>query len=47
MGGTPVRRHTLAEVIRDRQEAGRIVGRVDRARPDKLLAGRDPFAGKP
>ncbi|MFE9609198.1 YiaA/YiaB family inner membrane protein [Streptomyces sp. NPDC006012] len=34
---------TLAKVIRDRQEAGRIVNRVDQARLEKLLAEHDPF----
>ncbi len=34
---------TLAKVIRDRQEAGQIVSRVDQARVDKLLAAHDPF----
>ncbi|MEU0336119.1 YiaA/YiaB family inner membrane protein [Streptomyces sp. NPDC006193] len=34
---------TLAKVIRDRQEAGQIVSRVDQARLEKLLAGHDPF----
>ena len=34
---------TLAKVIRDRQEAGQIVSRVDQARLDKLLADHDPF----
>ncbi|QKW05679.1 hypothetical protein HUT18_04070 [Streptomyces sp. NA04227] len=34
---------TLAKVIRDRQEAGQIVSRVDQARVDKLLAEHDPF----
>ncbi|MBL1114331.1 hypothetical protein JK364_18300 [Streptomyces sp. 110] len=34
---------TLAKVIRDRQEAGQIVSRVDQARVDKLLANHDPF----
>ncbi|OIJ92510.1 YiaA/YiaB family inner membrane protein [Streptomyces colonosanans] len=34
---------TLAKVIRDRQEAGRIVSRVDQARMEKLLAEHDPF----
>ncbi|MFE9663609.1 YiaA/YiaB family inner membrane protein [Streptomyces sp. NPDC005955] len=34
---------TLAKVIRDRQEADRIVSRVDQARVDKLLAAHDPF----
>ncbi|MFF8969225.1 YiaA/YiaB family inner membrane protein [Streptomyces sp. NPDC014995] len=34
---------TLAKVIRDRQEAGHIVSRVDQARLEKLLAEHDPF----
>ncbi|AUG79020.1 hypothetical protein CFP65_4266 [Kitasatospora sp. MMS16-BH015] len=34
---------TLAKVIRDRQEDGAIVTRVDQARLDKLLAEHDPF----
>ncbi|MFF9196374.1 YiaA/YiaB family inner membrane protein [Streptomyces sp. NPDC014779] len=34
---------TLAKVVRDRQEAGQIVSRVDQARLDKLLAEHDPF----
>ncbi|MFF8943862.1 YiaA/YiaB family inner membrane protein [Streptomyces sp. NPDC014864] len=34
---------TLAKVIRDRQEAGQIVSRVDQARLEKLLADHDPF----
>jgi hypothetical protein len=34
---------TLAKIIRDRQEAGQIVSRVDQARPEKLLAEHDPF----
>ncbi|MEU6574561.1 YiaA/YiaB family inner membrane protein [Streptomyces sp. NPDC046805] len=34
---------TLAKVIRDRQEAGQIVSRVDQARLEKLLAEYDPF----
>ncbi|MCQ8187182.1 MULTISPECIES: YiaA/YiaB family inner membrane protein [Streptomyces] len=34
---------TLAKVIRDRQEAGQIVSRVDQARVEKLLANHDPF----
>ncbi|MFI9613956.1 YiaA/YiaB family inner membrane protein [Streptomyces sp. NPDC052023] len=34
---------TLAKVIRDRQEAGQIVSRVDQARLDRLLAEHDPF----
>ncbi|MFF3502792.1 YiaA/YiaB family inner membrane protein [Streptomyces sp. NPDC003247] len=37
---------TLAKVVRDRQEAGRIVSRVDQARLEKLLAEHDPFAEK-
>lgn len=32
---------TLAKVIRDRQEEGAIVSRVDQARLDKLLAEQD------
>ncbi|MFP3990258.1 YiaA/YiaB family inner membrane protein [Streptomyces sp. E11-3] len=34
---------TLAKVIRDRQEVGQIVSRVDQARLDKILAEHDPF----
>ncbi len=34
---------TLAKVIRDRQEAGALVSRVDQARLEKLLAEHDPF----
>ncbi|GGZ92824.1 hypothetical protein GCM10010389_34190 [Streptomyces echinoruber] len=34
---------TLAKVIRDRQEAGQIVSRIDQARLEKLLAEHDPF----
>jgi hypothetical protein len=34
---------TLAKVIRDRQEVGQIVSRVDQARVEKLLAEHDPF----
>ncbi|AKN70168.1 YiaA/B two helix domain protein [Streptomyces sp. PBH53] len=34
---------TLAKVIRDRQEAGQLVSRVDQARLEKLLAEHDPF----
>ncbi|MHC0430544.1 YiaA/YiaB family inner membrane protein [Streptomyces sp. O3] len=33
----------LAKVIRDRQEVGQIVSRVDQARLDKILAEHDPF----
>jgi hypothetical protein len=32
---------TLAKVIRDRQEEATVVGRVDQARLDKLLAEQD------
>ncbi|MYV52837.1 YiaA/YiaB family inner membrane protein [Streptomyces sp. SID3212] len=34
---------TLAKVIRDRQEAGQIVSRVDQARLEKILAEHGPF----
>ncbi|GGW19346.1 hypothetical protein GCM10010501_55020 [Streptomyces libani subsp. rufus] len=34
---------TLAKVVRDRQEAGQLVSRVDQARLEKLLADHDPF----
>ncbi|RSS36762.1 YiaA/YiaB family inner membrane protein [Streptomyces sp. WAC08241] len=34
---------TLAKVVRDRQEAGQIVSRVDQARLEKFLAEHDPF----
>lgn len=34
---------TLAKVVRDRQEAGQIVSRVDQARLEKMLADHDPF----
>ncbi|MET9623137.1 MULTISPECIES: YiaA/YiaB family inner membrane protein [unclassified Streptomyces] len=34
---------TLAKVVRDRQEVGQIVSRVDQARLEKLLAEHDPF----
>jgi len=34
---------TLAKVVRDRQEVGQMVSRVDQARLDKLLAEHDPF----
>jgi hypothetical protein len=34
---------TLAKIIRDRQEAGQLVSRVDQARLEKLLAAHDPF----
>lgn len=34
---------TLAKTIRDRQEVTTVVGRVDQARVDKLLAEHDPY----
>lgn len=34
---------TLAKVIRDRQEAGQIINRVDQARLEKMLADYDPL----
>ncbi|MFJ6572894.1 YiaA/YiaB family inner membrane protein [Streptomyces sp. NPDC091292] len=34
---------TLAKVIRDRQEAGELVSRVDQARVENLLVRHDPF----
>jgi len=34
---------TLAKVVRDRQDTSTVVGRVDQARLDKLLAEHDPF----
>ncbi|MGC3002998.1 YiaA/YiaB family inner membrane protein [Streptomyces sp. G35A] len=34
---------TLSKVVRDRQEAGQIVQRVDQARLEKLLAEHDPL----
>ena len=34
---------TLAKVVRDRQEAGQIVNRVDQARLEKLLSEHDPL----
>ncbi|MFJ4921466.1 YiaA/YiaB family inner membrane protein [Streptomyces sp. NPDC088725] len=34
---------TLAKVVRDRQEAGQLVSRVDQARIEKILAEHDPF----
>lgn len=34
---------TLAKCVRDRQEVGQVVSRVDQARLDKLLAEHDPF----
>lgn len=38
---------TLAKCVRDRQETATIVGRVDQARLDKLLAEHDPFKVEP
>lgn len=35
---------TLAKTVRDRQEVTTVVGRVDQARVDKLLAEHDPYA---
>ncbi|MEV4639975.1 YiaA/YiaB family inner membrane protein [Actinoplanes sp. NPDC049548] len=34
---------TLAKCVRDQQEAGSVVRRVDQARMEKLLAEHDPF----
>lgn len=34
---------TLAKVVRDRQEAGMLVSRVDQARMEKILADHDPY----
>ena len=34
---------TLAKTIRDRQEAGSVLSRVDQARLEKLLAEHDPY----
>jgi hypothetical protein len=34
---------TLAKTVRDNQEAGTVVRRVDQARIDKLLNEHDPF----
>ncbi|WP_309032927.1 YiaA/YiaB family inner membrane protein [Streptomyces alfalfae] len=34
---------TLAKIVRDRQEAGQIVSRVEQARVEQLLAAHDPF----
>ncbi|MFD4367249.1 YiaA/YiaB family inner membrane protein [Rhodococcus sp. NPDC058521] len=34
---------TLAKVIRDQQEASSVLGRVDEARLEKLIAEHDPF----
>ncbi|MEU6816172.1 YiaA/YiaB family inner membrane protein [Streptomyces sp. NPDC046860] len=38
---------TLAKVIRDRQEAGEIVSRVDQARMEELLTAHDPYRKTP
>ncbi|MCB5182839.1 YiaA/YiaB family inner membrane protein [Streptomyces antimicrobicus] len=37
---------TLAKVVRDRQEAGQIVSRVDQARMEKIMVDYDPFQPK-
>ncbi|GAA2039155.1 hypothetical protein GCM10009839_46260 [Catenulispora yoronensis] len=34
---------TLSKVVRDKQEEAHLVGRVDRARLDKLLTEHNPF----
>ena len=34
---------TLAKVVRDKQEEAQIIGRVDRARLDKLITEHDPY----
>lgn len=34
---------TLAKVVRDRQEAGMLVSRVDQARMEKILSDHDPY----
>lgn len=34
---------TLAKVVRDKQEEVQLVGRVDKARLDKLLTEHDPY----
>ena len=34
---------TLAKVVRDRQEESQLIGRVDKARLDKLLTEHDPY----
>jgi hypothetical protein len=34
---------TLAKCVRDMQDAGTVVRRVDQARLDKILADHDPF----
>jgi hypothetical protein len=34
---------TLSKVVRDRQEESQLVGRVDKARLDKLLTEHDPY----
>jgi hypothetical protein len=37
----------LAKVVRDRQEENQIVGRVDKARLEKLLSEHDPYKVEP
>jgi hypothetical protein len=34
---------TLAKVVRDRQEATSVYGRIDQARVEKILSEHDPF----
>lgn len=34
---------TLAKVVRDKQDEAQLVGRVDKARLDKLLTEHDPY----
>jgi hypothetical protein len=36
----------LAKVVRDRQEAGSVLNRVDRARLERLLTEHDPFTSQ-
>jgi len=35
---------TLAKCVRDAQETGTVVARIDQARVEKMLAEHDPFA---
>lgn len=35
---------TLAKCVRDQQESTQVLGRVDQARLEKLLADHDPYA---
>ena len=34
---------TLAKVVRDKQDEAQLIGRVDKARLDKLLTEHDPY----